>query len=504
MSLEDVAIFLTALMAAFAVTMRAVGDRFHLEIPELIHFYVYVPTFLLACLTWLTRPRFLRSWPFLFATAIPVVGLCYGESPSLGTNAVVAFYLVSGVALAALIADRNRWRWAARVFVLVNAFLVFFIFWLNYQASNGSLRLTLIKYGYLLLSDMTKSANPNQVGAQFAFASVVGFVVFLRSGRLILPSQTASVLQPVSLVGDFLLSRSGTIAPQWWRFEHLQQDTVEPHTPNRRFEFGRADWGILAGTMVCALGCVLTASRGATLGLIVGASAAILGSLGLQPIRRVRDFVVFAVLAFLVGTLVAATLNVNPLERLSNRIFGGEGETVVTAGSRLQIWENAFRAWLADPVRFLVGAGTGGADVALGKFDPGAKFDDYGTIRRSCHNIFIEWALSYGLVGILPGVILALTVWSQAAALDRQEFAMDRRALLLTIATLGMTGVAYRYLSWPMMAGLSLALLEFTSGTPVGTFRAPTMQPPHWVHGPGWQVQVKLPESYQPISRWPI
>jgi len=503
MSLGDVALLLTALMAAFAVTMRAVGDRFHLEIPELIHFYVYVPTFLLACLAWLPRPRFLRSWPFLFAAAIPVVGLFYGESPTLGTNAVVAFYLVSGVALATLIADRDRWRWAARVFVLANAFLVFFIFWMNYHASNGSLRLTLVKFGYVLLSDMTKSANPNQVGAQFAFASVVGFVVFLRSGRLILPGQTMFPPRPFSLGGGVFPGRSRGFSPEWWRVEHPHQDPAESHHPNRRFEFGRADWSVLAAAMICALGCFLTASRGATLGLIIGTSAAIFGSLGLQPIRRVRDFVVFAVFAFLVGTLVAATLNVNPLERLSNRIFGQEGATVVTAGSRLQIWENAFRAWLADPVRFLVGAGTGGADVALGKFDPGGKFDDYGTIRRSCHNIFVEWALSYGLMGILPGVILALTVWSQATALDRRELASDRRALLLTIAVLGMTGVVYRYLSWPMMAGLALALLETQPGMP-RVSEIPEIPHPHWLRGPVRRVEPKFPGSYQPMPRRPI
>ncbi len=503
MSLGDLALFLTALMAAFAVTLKAVGDHLHLEIPELIHFYVYVPTFLLASLAWLTRPRFLRSWPFLFAAAVPVVGLCYGESPTLGTNAVVAFYLVSGVALATLIADRDRWRWAARIFVLANAFLVFFIFWMNYHASNGSLRLTLVKFGYVLLSDMTKSANPNQVGAQFAFASVVGFVVFLRSGRLILPVQPISSPQPSSLAGGISPSRSWTPSRHRWRVELPLQDTAETFNSNRRFEFGRADWGVLAAAMICTLGCFLTASRGATLGLIFGTSAAVFGSLGLQPVRRVRDFVVFAALALLVGSLTAATLRVNPLEPLSNRVFGQEGATVVTAGSRLQIWENAFRAWLADPVRFLVGAGTGGADVALGKFDPGAKFDEYGTIRRSCHNIFIEWALSYGLIGILPGIVLALAVWSQAAALDRGELAFDRRALLLTIAVLGMTGVAYRYLSWPMVAGLALALLEMTPNVPRDS-EIPGIPCPHWLRGPVRGTEPKFPGSYQPMSRWPI
>lgn len=500
MTLGAAALFTAIVMAAWAVGLPAMGGLIGFEVPEGIQFYVYTPAAVLGCLAWLRRPSPLRDWPFLFTLAVPIVGLSYGESPVLATNLIVAFYLVGGIWFASLIAERARWRWVARAFVLLNAVLVLMILWMNYRTFGGSLRITLLKFGYIPFANGSASANPNQVGGQLAFATVLGLVVFLRSGRMFaggpvgFPELTAWAcanrgISPFPSPG---VSPSDRI-----RFDRPVNLTEGSGEIAGGFRFGRADWLILLAAGVTGIGCLLTASRGAVLSLVIGAGAVLFGSLGLQPVQRVRDFVVFAVFSLLVGCLIAATLSVNPLQPLSLRLLGEEGTTIMTAGNRLPIWENAVRAWVGDPIRFLIGAGTGGADVALGAVDVGAKYDDNGVIRRSCHNMFLEWIVSYGLVGLLPGLVLALTVWNRATMLDRAERAFDRRGLLLAIIAFGMSAVTYRHLSWLLQAGLTLAFLESD------IFRKrrspfPGDRHPHWSQ---WQLGLERENGVVPLSQ---
>lgn len=464
MRLGMAVLFASTVMAAWAVALRAMGEHIGVEVPEGVQFHVYAPAAVIGCLAWLKRPSYLRDWPFLFTLAVPIIGLFYGESPVLATNIIVAFYLVGGVWFASLIAESGRWKLLARTFVIFNMLLVLVILWMNYRVFGGSLRLSLLKFGYIPLMNWSASANPNQVGGQLAFASVLGLVVFLRSGRMIVRHP---VVSPESRVSGS--TADGAFSAFWFqekgqlirfRFDRPVSLAESRGEIPARFRFGDADWFILLAGGITAIGCLLTASRGALLSLVVGSGTVLFGSLGLQPIQRVRDFVVFAVFSLLVGCLIAATLSVNPLQPMSLRLFGEEGTTILTAGNRLPIWENAMHAWVSDPVRFLIGAGTGGADVAVGAVDIGAKYDDYGVIRRSCHNMFLEWIVSYGLVGLLPGLVLTLAVWNRATLLDRAEQAFDRRGLLLAMIAFAMSAVTYRHLSWPLQAGLILALLE--------------------------------------------
>lgn len=484
MKLRTVILVATAMTAALAIAFPRIIECWELPLPENAYFAVYIPAVALAFFAWMRHPGLTRSWPFLFAMAVPVFGLFYSQSPSVTTNLVITFYLLGGVFLSALIRDAHHWRLVARTFVFFNAVLVVLILYLNYRLFSGSVFNTFIKFGYIPLKTGYPSANPNQLGGQLAFASILGLIVFLRSGRLIQPlrSQTSELpgrglsWNPATVYTPF--PQSAGRGPAVLRIDHHLEPS-EPGVP-ARFQFGRADWLILIFALLSAAGCLLTGSRGAILAMLISGIAIFFNSVGLQPIRRIQDFIVFGLFSILLGCLLAATLEFNPFVRLFDRLSRPADESWVVLGHRLPIWENVFLVWTSDPLVFLIGSGTGGADVTLGTIDPGATFNEEGLLRRNCHNLFLEWLLSFGLVGSLPGLVLASTIWGQATALDHQERAFDRRGLLILIVAFGMTAVTYRHLNWLIQAGLVLALLE-------GQHQVP---PPHPARHPHFARQT--------------
>lgn len=458
MKLAQLALIAAVFMAGLAITLKRLGEFCGIEFPETTHFIIYAPAVALGTLSWLTRPSPLSHWSIVLITAIPMVGLLYGESPSLLTSAVIVFYILSGPAIASLIVEYKRWTWTARWTVVVNALVVFVVFYLTYRTYHGSLYHTFIKFGYLPLEDQTFGANPNQMGGQFAFASVLGLVLFFRSGR----SNSSEHRAPSQKMRSNNLER-----PSALHWSHPQNPLLfanrpigeEAETKRQVFRFGKADWLVLLATVITTVGCLMTGSRGGALSLFVGSSIVMFGSVGLQPLHRLRDLMAASALFLLAAVLLTAVLGINPIPRLIARFMGEEMTTVVTAGNRLSIWENVIRAWTRDPGRFLAGAGTGGADFALGELDPGATWHDSGLLRRNCHNAFLEWLLSYGIIGSAPGLLFVIFLVSRAVQLDRIEQTTLRIGLLTALFAFAMTSVNYRDLCWPIEASLVLAFL---------------------------------------------
>jgi len=459
MKLAQFSLILAVIAAGFAIALKRLGDYWGVEFPEITHFLLYAPAIGFGLVSWLARPSVLSHWSIVLWAAMPVLGMFYGESPSLLTSGVIAFYLLSGPALAALIDESRSWLRVARWAVLVNSLLVFAIFYLTYRCYDGSLYHAFVKFGYVPLQDGSFGANPNQLGGQLAFASVLGLALFFRSGRA--PEKEGRVT-PLFIQGRLPCGAFSAHRESVSRILPPAAGGVVPAKsarPVRRFTFVKADWLVILASLVTAGGCLMTGSRGAVLSLIIGAFVVIGGSAGLQPLHRLRDFAVIVVMSLLMGTLATTVLPVNPVIRLIARFSEGDATNIATAGSRLSIWENALRAWTSNPGRILVGTGTGGADVALGELDDGATWDDSGVLRRNCHNAFLEWLLSFGIVGLIPGVSFVLFLWLRASRLDHAEGATIRTGLLATIFAFGMTSVVYRHLCWPLEAGLMLALL---------------------------------------------
>ena len=505
MKLAQFALIMAVFMAGLAITLKRLGDFCGIEFPEITHFLIYAPAVALGTLSWLTRPSLLSHWSIVLITAIPVIGLFYGESPSRLFSGVIAFYILSGPAIASLIVEYRRWSWTARWTVMVNALVVLLVFYLNYQVYHGSLFHTFLRFGYLPLKDQTFGANPNQMGGQFAFASALGLVLFFRSGRSNNLNHYRSLQQP----GDDRFEKTSPV--NWSHSQGLfffpNQPNMGRTEPKHAFYFGKADWLVLVATFITAVGCLMTGSRGGVLSLFVGSWIVVFGSAGLQPLYRLRDLMAAMVLLLLASVLLTTVLGINPIPRLIARFSEEDIATVGTVGNRLSIWENVIRAWTRDPGRILVGAGTGGADVALGELDPGATWHDSGILRRNCHNAFLEWLLSYGIIGIVPGILFVMFVLSRATKLDHAERTTLRTGLLATLFAFAMTAVNYRHLCWPIEAGLVLAFLcEQEHHRETGS--RPSLKPSHRFDVPHQRflqpVSKTCPGGYQELVRWPI
>jgi len=459
--------------AAFAITLRRLGDYGGVHFPELTHFFAYAPAFLLGMMYWLHRPSFPRSRPVLAFAAVPIVGLTYASFAGGNTPLVVAAFLVMGIPIAAMITAHRWWIPAARIFVLANAAALLLILHLDYVAHSGSWGRILVRFGYTYLQDGEASTNPNQVGGQFALAAVMGMILFLRSGRAAPKSVASSDALPEAIDRrDF----AGCIPPVG-RAAGTAASNV-PFGPARSASWGLSDYGArrvagsgavraaafdwvsLSAAGLSALGCILTGSRGAGLALLASFGVLLLADARFQSGGRQRDLVAVGLVTLWLGALAVFLSGINPLERIQTRLMGSESVSVRSLGSRLPIWENAFRAWTADVTRILIGTGTGQADRAVGQLDDGATPSEHGDYLRNCHNMFIEWLLSFGILGLVPGGWFYLACWRQASLLDRAEGTCSRRTLLLATTLFGMTAVLYRHFHWVLTSAWLLAFLD--------------------------------------------
>ncbi|GEM_PF-1139871 len=478
MSWAKVAIVLAGVTAGLAITLQRLGEYCGISFPELTHFFAYTPAFLLGVWYWLNYPTFSRSWPVLAFAIMPILGLLYTVPEAGNTPLVVAAFLTMGIPIASLITAQRWWIPTARLFVFASLAALLLILFLDYQVHDGSLGNTLAWFGYTWLESGERSTNPNQVGGQFALAAVMGMVLFLRSGR---PGPSLESLDgrredeghgtPQALSRG--LSRLAEMTPlpgttfalsdakggAWRFFVDARSAPGNTLTSTR----SSVDWLTLLASGVLTVGCFLTGSRGAGISLVVAMGVLLVGDTRFRDRGRFRDFVALGVAAIWLGCLLVFLSGINPLERIQARLAGSEGVSIRSLGNRLPIWENAFRAWTADTTRFMIGAGTGQAELAVGQLDEGATLGEYGEYRRACHNCFIEWLLCFGILGLIPGLGLYLICYRQAAILDRVERTLSRRILNLAITLFGMTADVHRHFHWVMMSACLLAMLDAAS-----------------------------------------
>ncbi|MBO0728080.1 MAG: O-antigen ligase family protein, partial [Acidimicrobiaceae bacterium] len=171
--------------------------------------------------------------------------------------------------------------------------------------------------------------------------------------------------------------------------------------------FGRLLWANVAAVMAVAL--LLTFSRGAWLGTVVGVAIAAISRL---RVPRPREAAIVGIVISLV--LVSAALmgiqNRSPVSAILARASSLADPTVGTGGTRLQIWGDTLHLIAARPV-----AGWGPDTFGLvfpsfqtGDWTPGAQID-------RAHSDLLDVASSQGLLGVgaylwLLGAI-ALAFW---------------------------------------------------------------------------------------------
>ena len=409
-----------ALQLAFVVSaLGFVYPKFSESINQpvipFINLVMYIPAVLIGSWYWWKGRSFAGSWPVIACVILVWVGLAYAGNSESDRGLLIAALLTIVLPVAALIVEKRAWLMCAKTYVIANAVAMAMALWYETRGDLANSWLVVYRFGFLWSEDgSTELGNPNQVGGQLAFASVIAFIIYLK---------------------DF--------------------------SARKRRASGPVGANLYLGLAVfLSLGCLLTASRGAAACWLVGMGMlTIWGTRSQSPARQKG-------LAFLMaGGVLLAVFGVvasgsSPWENLQKRI--GD-DSVFSMGNRMQIWQDAYIAWTSDPDFILRGAGTGMADEVLGRITVDAEEDDYGVLRKNCHNSFVELILSFGILGIICGTALAASMFHKALLLDHGERNVGRLAILLTALVFAMTAVSYRHPCWLATGSLILAMV---SGTP--------------------------------------
>ncbi len=156
---------------------------------------------------------------------------------------------------------------------------------------------------------------------------------------------------------------------------------------------------------------------------------------------------------------VAVAVGFAPWATLQERI-----EHVASSASsptgRLVVWQNSLSIWWSHPQYFLIGTGTGVAPDVLGEYAGYVMKDGVTVAAADAHNGFVEWGLSFGLIGIVAGVCMLLAMWRRAFGLDRRHGSVNRRAVLLCFCLISMYYVTFYQLLFVAAGALILAMLS--------------------------------------------
>ncbi|NLS97080.1 MAG: O-antigen ligase family protein [Planctomycetaceae bacterium] len=370
-----------------------------------------LPAVLLGSVCWWKGRSYASRWPVILCIGLVWLSLFYPGNVERMRGFYTGVLLTIPLPLAALIVENRAWNFCAKVYVWANAAALVLALWFESRVANG-LSHIVGRFGFLLTADGTeRTGNPNQVGGQLAFAAVVAFIFYLK---------------------------------------YADESATEERT-------ARSPNVYLFLTGLLSVGCMLTASRGAFAAWLPAVGMLLLFGTGNLPMSRLKDLIALSTMGVLVLVALMVAGQATPWDGLSER-FGNEGSRNTMAG-RTQIWASALKAWQSDPDFIWRGTGIGMADDVLGQFMDVVEEDDQGVLRKNCHNAFVEWVLTLGLVGIVAGTCLAGSMIYQTIQLDRQDRNVARAAILLCITVFAMTAVSYRHECWPATGALALAML---------------------------------------------
>jgi len=454
---------LAFVVAAFRVAAPKLFDCVGVEQVQFLYPVFYLPAVILGVRSWLKVPNFARSWPVIVCMLVVWLGVLragewdteWGFLRGFRTAALMTIVLPLG----ALIVEKRCWWLCTRAFIYTSALVMLVAVWFEYFADTELKSLTSHRFGLMYSADGARCLmNPNQLGSQLALAAVLAFVLHLRGHR-----------------------------------EHPRL----PHHAGRRRKFN------LGWTLLLSVGCLLTASRGAFAGWLGGMGLLFVWGTRTQHRQRLRDLVVQATFLFLVAIAVTVAGGPTPWGSMFARLAGADGGRLTSLGGRIPIWKNAYAAWRSTSTYTLLGAGMGRAEELLGQYDETAVLDPFGVLNRDTHSTYVNWLLSFGLLGVGPGICLLATTLRQARQMDRREKTIDRQAILANVLLFSLTGVFYNRFYWLAAAPLILAMLsppkaDSRSSSPHGRPAAKAALPtPHRLPGtkPALPRGVHLPPT---------
>jgi putative inorganic carbon (hco3(-)) transporter len=235
----------------------------------------------------------------------------------------------------------------------------------------------------------------------------------------------------------------------------------------------RVRWAVALTVPVMLSLLLLTQSRGAFLGLLVGFGPTVVAQIRKRPSLAGPVLIVACVIAVLVPA--AAWHRLEGITKLTSAATIAQADTQGSAENRLQIMKTAWHIFITHPV---VGVGIGCYNEANERYAP-----ELG--KRDAHNTYLGLAAETGLPGLLLWLGLVGSVWRQVRR-RRQAIEADDR----TIAVLWIERAVVAYLVAGLFASYSgltvlylfLGILWVAAnvlGSPPATDRAPSARRPN-------------------------
>jgi O-antigen ligase len=178
-----------------------------------------------------------------------------------------------------------------------------------------------------------------------------------------------------------------------------------------------------------ALAVLLSASRSSIIALAIMALVLLIYS----PVTRRHVLLSAAVIASFVTILLIVYLLSSTVSDVAEKALSRfTDDTVSTLGDRVTIWSAAPMIVSQHPAALVIGLGTGGVDKGLGAFattQEGSLLGKDGIPRHFSHNTYVEWFLSYGIVGCIPA--LGFLLYSVKAIHSERD--RDARVLMIML-----------------------------------------------------------------------
>jgi len=398
----------------FSFMLLKINEMFSLGTPLVFALSLLLPAAVLGSVAWWTVDSFARRWPVVLCAVIASVGMfTTGLAENRRGTAAIAFLLLV-LPLSALIVRYRCWWMCAKTYVLATTVAVSWALWIEYQMFGLRLFSPSHRFGFLWsMQRGIRLANPNVIGIQLALTVVLAFAIYLRE-------------------------------------THRPEDSPAASR--------RIGWSMLGCLGVLGVACILTASRGASLAMFGGLVTLMLWETKNHGVGRTRGLVATICVLTSLGMFAVTASGFEPWQALGRRLGSTRG--LLTASGRVGLWLNAYRTWTSDPRLLWIGTGTGAAPDVLSLRNRYVMPDGMSIRALDTHNTFCEWVVSYGIVGLSAGAVLALTAARRAFQLDRRDGRVTRRAILLCFFLASMNLVTFYDLFFVAAGSLILAMLS--------------------------------------------
>lgn len=332
--------------------------------------------------------------PFLLVGTLVMLGLTWSDSGEILNGMLFTVTIIATMSIGSLFATSDTWWSAARYFI-AGALISSLVLYFDFQLGTQSVRLGAV------VVDGTRVMEPNLASVMFATATISALTLAFNS-------RTGNVARVLLLMISV-----------WFV------------------------WIIL-----------LSGSRGGTATVVAAIVALLL--FGTSKWAKVVLSGATAIATVAVFWMLQNGTGLVLLDR-----FASTGSSNI--GGRTEIWRQSARLFLFewDWPQQLLGAGTGSAPYSLGRFAPQVGWTlshrTYGlageVLRVNTHSGFVEWLLTFGLLGIAIGVFALVHACIRCYLIDRNQLLASGMAFLTVFLITSLTLISFRLVGVGIISG---------------------------------------------------